>query len=149
MLAILFVVFCKLVQIVEVCSISCAGVRGRFGVVRRCPDLTSFYKIDFLTSSTEMEALQTSILTERYADAELTSVSTAKSGFQESGGMILQMPNLLALGAMLRMYSIGSRNSASVGLYVGASRSPYCLDLAGGSRLAGSPLRSTVRMSRG
>lgn len=32
-----------------------------------------------------------------------TSVSIAKSGFQESGGMILQMPKFLASGVILRM----------------------------------------------
>lgn len=61
----------------------------------------------------------------------------------------MHIPNLLALSEILRMYSIGSRNSASVGLYVGASSNPYGLALEGGSRLAGSPLRSTERISRG
>ena len=46
------------------------------------------------------------------------------------------------------MYSIGSRNSSSVGVNVGASISPCGLFLGGGSRVKGF-LRSTVFMSRG
>lgn len=51
-------------------------------------------------------------------------MSIAKSGFHESGGMILQSPNFEASGLILRMYSKGSFHSASVGRYEGASCSP-------------------------
>lgn len=53
-----------------------------------------------------------------------TSVSIAKSGFHESGGIILQIPNCDASGAIFFIYSNGSLNSSSVGLYVGASCNP-------------------------
>lgn len=48
-------------------------------------------------------------------EAVLTSVSIAKSGFHESGGMTLQIPKAFASGVILRMYSIGSFHSSSVG----------------------------------
>lgn len=47
------------------------------------------------------------------------------------------------------MYAIGSRNSSSVGLKVGASCKPCGLFLDEGSLDAGCPLRSTVFMSSG
>jgi hypothetical protein len=49
---------------------------------------------------------------------------------------------------MLLIYSIGSRNSSSVGVNVGASTSPCGLFLGGGSRVKGF-LRSTVFISKG
>lgn len=55
---------------------------------------------------------------------ERTSVSIAKSGFQVSGGIILQMPNCEASGAILLIYAYGSLNSSAVGRYVGASCKP-------------------------
>lgn len=79
-----------------------------------------------------------------------TSVSTANSGVQPSGGIILQIPYFLPSGAIFRMYSIGSRNSSSDGLKVGASCNAYgrCLLLL--SRTAkGYPRLSTVFMSSG
>lgn len=117
--------------------------------------LTSFDKVDLLASCAEVKTLRKISFAERdwsittMGLSLLTSVSMAKSGFQLSGGMILQMPYLLALSKMLRIYAIGSRNSASVGLNVGASGSPCGLVLVGGSRLEGWPLRSTVRISSG
>jgi hypothetical protein len=80
--------------------------------------------------------------------ARRTERSMAKSGSQPFGGMILHIPYLLALSYMLLIYSIGSRNSSSVGVNVGASISPCGLFLGGGSRVKGL-LRSTVFMSRG
>jgi len=79
-----------------------------------------------------------------------TSVSIAKSGFHDSGGTILQMPYSLASGAILRINSIGSFHSSSVGWYVGASSRPCGLDFFGGGLL---PLlapsrRSTVERSK-
>lgn len=53
-----------------------------------------------------------------------TSVLIASAGFQLSGGIILQMPYLLPSVLILRIYSIGSRNSSSVGRKVGASDNP-------------------------
>lgn len=44
-----------------------------------------------------------------------TSVSMAKSGFHEAGGMILQIPNWEASGVIFFIYSSGSRHSSSVG----------------------------------
>ncbi len=79
-----------------------------------------------------------------------TSVSTANPGVQFSGGMILQMPYFLPSGAILRMYSMGSRNSSSVGLKVGASCNPCGLILLFVSRWAkGWPRLSTLDMSKG
>ena len=49
---------------------------------------------------------------------------------------------------MLLIYSIGSRNSSSVGVKVGASTTPCGLFLGGASRVKGF-LRSTVFISRG
>lgn len=60
----------------------------------------------------------------------------------------MHIPNLLALSYMLLIYSIGSRNSSSVGVKVGASITPFGLFLGGGSRVKGF-LRSTVFISRG
>jgi len=81
----------------------------------------------------------------------LTSVSIAKSGFHESGGIILQSPYCLASGEILRMYSIGSFHSSSVGQYVGASgRSCGRLFFFTGSLTAvGCPRRSTDVRSSG
>jgi hypothetical protein len=79
-----------------------------------------------------------------------TSVLMAKVGFQPSGGTILTMPYLLPSGAILRMYSIGSLNSSSVGKYVGASGMPNNLFFFGCSGgMFGWPLRSTVDRSSG
>ena len=61
----------------------------------------------------------------------------------------MQIPYLLAFSEMLRMYAIGSRNSSSVGLKVGASCKPCGLFLDGGSLAVGCPLRSTVFRSSG
>lgn len=64
--------------------------------------------------------------------------------------MILQMPYRDASGAIFFMYSNGSLNSSSVGLYVGASCRPCGRILLMASRLAvGWPLRSTLVRSRG
>src|SRR2546421_5417378 len=80
--------------------------------------------------------------------ARHTERSIAKSGSQPCGGMILHIPYLLALSYMLLIYSIGSRNSSSVGVNVGASITPCGLFLVGGSRVKGFR-RSTVFISRG
>src|SRR2546421_9119909 len=77
-----------------------------------------------------------------------TERSIANSGSQPLGGMILHIPYLLALSYMLLMYSMGSRNSSSVGVKVGASVTPFGLILGAGSRVKGF-LRSTVFISRG
>ena len=83
-------------------------------------------------------------------DANLTSVLIAKVGFQPSGGMILQMPYLLPSGPILRMYSIGSRNSSSVGRKVGASEIPNKRSVLGSSLgWPGCPLLGTCDISRG
>lgn len=61
--------------------------------------LTSLDQIDFLPPCPEMESLkigQSPSSNVSYNLARLTSVSIAKSGFQLSGGMILQIPYLLA-----------------------------------------------------
>ena len=71
-----------------------------------------------------------------YRQSVHTSVSIAKSGFHVSGGMILQIPNLLASGAIFFIYSKGSLNSSSVGRYVGASCKPYSRIFLPDSRLA-------------
>jgi len=77
-------------------------------------------------------------------------VSIANSGFQESGGMILQIPYFDASGAIFFIYSNGSLNSSSVGLYVGASCNPCGRVFLLVSRLAvGWPLLSTLVMSNG
>lgn len=77
-------------------------------------------------------------------------MSIAKSGFQESGGIILQIPNFDASGAIFFIYSKGSLNSSSVGLYVGASCSPWGRIFFVDSRLAvACPLLSTLVKSRG
>lgn len=79
-----------------------------------------------------------------------TSVSIAKPGFQFSGGIILQMPNCDASGAIFFIYRKGSLNSSMVGRYVGASCRPCGRILFVVSRLAvGCPLRSTLDRSRG
>jgi hypothetical protein len=80
-----------------------------------------------------------------------TSVSIAKSGFHESGGIILQMPYCEASGAIFLTYSRGSRHSSSVGQYVGASDMPCGRDFFfNGSRTAvGCPRRSTEVRSKG
>ena len=75
--------------------------------------------------------------------------SMANSGSQLSGGMILQIPNLLAFSDILLIYSIGSRNSSTVGRNVGASINSYGRFLDGGSRLEEWPRRSTVFISKG
>lgn len=62
-----------------------------------------------------------------------------------SGGINFTMPYFLPSGAILRIYSIGSFHSSSVGLNVGASGTPPTCALDGGSRLL---LRSTEFMSR-
>jgi hypothetical protein len=80
--------------------------------------------------------------------AKHTERSIAKSGSHPVGGMILHIPYLLALSYMLSIYTIGSRNSSSVGVKVGASISPCGLLLGGGSRVK-EFLRSTVLISRG
>lgn len=80
----------------------------------------------------------------------LTSVSIAKLGFQLSGGIILQMPYFLPSGPIFRIYAIGSLNSSSVGLNVGASCNPCGRTLFVVSRTArGCPRLSTVDMSKG
>lgn len=53
-----------------------------------------------------------------------TSVSIANGGAQLSGGTILQIPYFFPSGKILRIYSNGSLNSASVGRKVGASCKP-------------------------
>lgn len=80
-----------------------------------------------------------------------TSVSIAKSGFHESGGMTLQMPYFLASGVILRMYSTGSFHSSSVGWYTGASSSSYMrlVFLTGSFTAVGWPRRSTDERSSG
>jgi hypothetical protein len=80
-----------------------------------------------------------------------TSVSMAKGGFHESGGMILHMPYWRASGEILRMYSKGSFHSSSVGRYVGASWRPWgrFFFLTGSGHSVGWPRRSTVERSRG
>jgi hypothetical protein len=83
-------------------------------------------------------------------ESSLTSVLIAKVGFQPSGGIILQMPYLLPSGPILRMYSIGSRNSSSVGRKVGASEIPNKRSVLGSSLgWPGCPLLGTCDMSRG
>ncbi len=80
----------------------------------------------------------------------LTSVFIAKGGFQLSGGMIFAMPYLLPSGAIFLMYSIGSRNSSSVGLNVIASGILNTLVRCETSgAIVGCPLRSTVDKSSG
>ena len=72
----------------------------------------------------------------------------ANVGFQLLGGMIFTMPYLAPSGAIFRIYSMGSRNSSSVGLKVGASGIPkslFCCERS--SAWFGPPLRSTVDMS--
>lgn len=54
----------------------------------------------------------------------LTSVLIAKAGSHESGGMILQTPYFSPSGRIFLIYSMGSLNSSSVGLKVGASCKP-------------------------
>jgi hypothetical protein len=79
-----------------------------------------------------------------------TSVSIAKPGFQLSGGIILQMPNFEASGAIFFIYWKGSLNSSIVGRYVGASCRPCGRILLVVSRLAvGWPLLSTLDRSSG
>lgn len=79
-----------------------------------------------------------------------TSVSIAKSGFHESGGIILQIPYCEASGEIFFIYSKGSLNSSSVGLYVGASCKPCGRIFLVVSRLAvGCPLLSTLVRSKG
>ena len=85
----------------------------------------------------------------RYRDIR-TSVLIAKAGFHESGGIILATPYFSPSGRIFLMYAIGSLNSSSVGLKVGASRRPCGLVLLCDSRAAsGCPRLSTVDMSRG
>jgi hypothetical protein len=60
------------------------------------------------------------------------------------------MPYLLPSGPILRMYSIGSRNSSSVGRKVGASEIPNKRSVLGSSLgWPGCPLLGTCDMSRG
>ena len=64
--------------------------------------------------------------------------------------MILTIPYLLPSGSILRIYSIGSRNSSSVGRNVGASGMPNSLFFFGSSLgKFGWPRRSTVDRSSG
>ena len=87
--------------------------------------------------------------TSRPALARHTSRSMAKSGFQLSGGTTLHIPYLLALPDILLIYSIGSRNSSSVGLNVGASVKPCSHFLGCDSEFEGCPRRCTVLISSG
>lgn len=85
-----------------------------------------------------------------HTGADLTSVLIARVGFQLSGGIILQMPYLLPSGLILRIYSIGSRNSSSVGRKVGASEIPNKRSVLGSSLgWPGCPRLGTADMSRG
>jgi hypothetical protein len=78
-------------------------------------------------------------------------VSIAKSGFHDSGGMILQMPNFCASGLILLMYSNGSFHSSSVGQYVGASSNPNgrFFFVTGSGCAVDRPRRSTDMRSSG
>lgn len=79
-----------------------------------------------------------------------TSVSIANPGFQSTGGIILQMPNCDASGAIIFIYWNGSLNSSIVGRYVGASCRPCGRIFLVVSRLAvGWPRRSTLDRSSG
>ena len=79
-----------------------------------------------------------------------TSVLMAKAGFHESGGIILATPYFSPSGRIFLMYAMGSLNSSSDGLKVGASCNPCGLCLLCDSRAAsGCPRLSTVDMSRG
>ena len=72
----------------------------------------------------------------------------AKGGFQLCGGMIFTMPYLAPSAAIFRIYSIGSRNSSSVGLNVGASGRPNSrCGCVRSTAWSGPPLRSTVDRS--
>lgn len=116
--------------------------------------IAPFDRAELLTSGSKMEALE-HIYISLHADesimrSTLTSVLIAKGGFQLSGGIIFAMPYLLPSGAILRIYWIGSRNSSSVGLNVGASGMPKTrLRCASSGGSVGCPLRSTDSMSRG
>jgi len=93
--------------------------------------LTSFHRVEFLFSYSEMKALRSVSLSFRKVEnhghrkgprqRKRTVVSIPKSGFHEVGGTILTIPYLRPSDAILFMYSIGSLNSSSVGRYVGAS----------------------------
>lgn len=79
-----------------------------------------------------------------------TSVLIAKAGFHESGGMILATPYFSPSGRIFLMYAMGSLNSSSVGLKVGASCKACGLVLLCDSRAAsGCPRLSTVDISKG
>lgn len=107
--SILFVKFRKLIEVIVADAIA------------------AFYGVQLLATSSEVEALwiMISLLIAFISwKSQHTSVSIASVGFQLSGGIILQMPYLLPSGLILRMYSIGSRNSSSVGRNVGASVRP-------------------------
>lgn len=142
--------------------------------------LTAFNRIQFLFSCSEMKFLYRhsglaskfspgvahpiergkrpgrpsaygSAMRRRGEEDRLTSVFIAKSGFHESGGMILQRPYWLASGEILRMYSMGFFHSSSVGWYVGASCSPCSLSFftTGSLHAVGWPRLSTEDRSRG
>jgi hypothetical protein len=118
--------------------------------------IATFDRVQLLTSCAEVEALHECVsvcpchLQSAKTEPNLTSVLIAKVGFQPSGGIILQMPYLLPSGPILRMYSIGSRNSSSVGRKVGASEIPNKRSVLGSSLgWPGCPLLGTCDMSRG
>lgn len=111
-MAVLFVKLCELVQVVVTNAI------------------TAFNRVEFLSARAKVETLEDRVSIYHFPGlsnirkAEHTSVLIARVGFQLSGGIILQIPYLLPSGPILRMYSIGSRNSSSVGRNVGASEIP-------------------------
>jgi hypothetical protein len=123
--------------------------RGTVGRKQRLGLLTTFNRVELLLSSSEMKTLPYISIAPRKSlnfsigrrigiargnesncssnicvGSRRTSVSIANSGFHESGGMILQIPYFDASGEIFFMYSNGSLNSSSVGLYVGASSRP-------------------------
>ena len=129
---------------------------------------TSFDRVQLLTAGFEEESLSwcqqfecfnggsqrlvSSMLQIEFLcrDEVPTSVLIAKAGSHESGGIILHIPYFSPSGRIFLIYSIGSLNSSSVGLKVGASCKPCGLTFFLALRTAdGCPRLSTVDRSKG
>ena len=132
----LFVVFCQCIKVCKVGASACTWsdgckVRKESAVTHRpqqsstlvceSENGTSIVAISAWSMEKGYNNRKENFQDGRSCQYSLTSVSIAKGGFHESGGMILQIPYRCASGLILRMYSNGSFQSSSVGRYVGAS----------------------------
>lgn len=119
--------------------------------------MLSCLEVEFLDRRQYKQAPRCDVRVEGYIESACepwgivrTSVSIANPGFQSTGGIILQIPNCDASGAIFFIYWNGSLNSSIVGRYVGASCRPCGRIFLVVSRLAvGWPRLSTLDRSSG